>query len=418
VLRRLLILTLLAFALPARAQIAIDGTLAGDEADYGPAKSVQNTNTGYGNATNGNVRVANGGSEIDQVFAAVKDGRLNVLITGNLESNFNKLSVFIDSTTGGVNQIVGNQLPPLVDPYCCGAGNGALQGFNGLRFDTGFTADHFFAFSNGNHTFGAGVTTWTLTSYYADLTRGSSGNKSEIGFQRNASGVEPGLGLGEPIDQLNNGCTGPSDTACNPPEHEFAEPVDTINDPGNSRGHRDFLNDIGMLMAINNSNTGGVNAGSGAATGSPASVLTGVEFSVPLSVLGSLASEIKIAAFIGNGGYTHVSNQFAGVGVLQANLGSPGSINLANVAGNQYVTVAVPSGDFDGDGDVDGRDFLTWQRNNGSAADLAIWQQQYGSSGPLGATVSVPEPNVSLLLFSLLAAGGSLLSSKRRQPIC
>jgi hypothetical protein len=408
VLRRFLFLVILVFALPVRAEIIVDGTYVGDEADYGPAKSVQNTNTGYGNATNGDPKEAISGSEIDQVFAVVKDGRLNVLITGNLERNFNKLSVFIDSASGGVNQIVGSQLPSLVDPYCCSVGNGALQGLNGLRFDTGFAADHFLAFSNGNHTFGAGINIWTLTSYYADLTNGPTGNKSEIGFQRNASGIEPGLGVGEPIDQLNNGCTGPSDTACNPLEHEFAEPIDTINDPNNNRGHRDFLNDIGLLMAINNSNTGGVNAGSRAATGNPGSVLTGIEFSVPLSVLGDLASEIKIAAFIGNGGYTHVSNQFAGVGVLQGNLGSPGMINLANIAGNQFVSVPVPSGDFDGDGDVDGRDLLTWQRNNGSAADLAIWQEQYGSSGPLSAAISIPEPSTATVLVLLLAASNSL----------
>lgn len=421
VLRRFLILLLLAFALPARAQIAIDGTLVGDEADYGPAKSVQNTNTGYGNATNGNVRVANGGSEIDQVFASVKDGRLNVLITGNLESNFNKLSVFVDSSSGGMNQINGSQLPTMVDPYCCGGSVGALQRFNGLRFDNGFEADHFFTFSNGNHAFGnpsSPINIWTLSAYYADLTSGPTGNKSEIGFQRNASGVEPGLGVGEPIDQLNNGCTGPSDTACNPLEHEFAEPVDTVNDPTNTRGHRGFLNDIDLLMAINNSNTAGVNSGSGVATGNPASVVTGVEFSVPLSLLGTLASEIKIAAFVGNGGHSHVSNQLAGVGVLQGNLGSPASVNLANVAGNQFVSVAVPSGDFDGDGDVDGHDFLVWQRNNGSADDLAIWQEQYGISGPLTSSVSVPEPSVCVLLLTVIAAGGSLRSLRCRLPIC
>jgi hypothetical protein len=404
VLRRFLILTLLAFALPARAQIAIDGTLVGDEADYGAAKSVQNTNTGYGNATNGNARVANGGSEIDQVFATVKDGRLNVLITGNLESNFNKLSVFVDSSAGGMNQINGSQLPTMVDPYCCGGSIGALQRFNGLLFDSGFEADHFFTFSNGNHAFGnpaSQINIWTLSAYYADLTSGPTGNKSEIGFQRNAHGIEPGLGVGEPIDQLNNGCTGPSDTACNPLEHEFAEPIDTVNDTTNARGHRGFLNDIDLLMAINNSNTVGVNFGSGAATGSPSSVLTGIEFSVPLSLLGDLASEIKIAAFIGNGGHTHVSNQLAGVGVLQANLGSPSSVNLANVAGNQFISVAVPPGDFDDDGDVDGRDFLVWQRNNGSAADLAIWQKNFGT-GTLLASVAVPEPSAVVLILSLV----------------
>lgn len=413
--RRLALTLILSLgALPCAGQIVVDGTLVGDESAYGSARSIQNTNTGYGNSTNGDSRAAKSGSEIDQVFGRVLGDRLYVLITGNLEDNFNKLSVFIDSVPGGMNQIVGSQLPGLVDPYCCSGGNGALQALNGLRFDAGFEADHFVAFSNGNHTFGSPpITRWTLTSYYADLTNGPFGSKSEIGFQRNASGVEPGLGIGEPIDQLNNGCTGPSDTNCMPPEHEFAEPIDMANDPTNSRGHRDFLNDVGMLMAINNSNTQGVNAGSGAATGNPASVLTGIEFSLPLSVLGTPTGDIKIAAFIGSGNYTHVSNQFAGTGVLQGNLGSPSSVNLANIAGNQYVTVPVPSADFDGDGDVDGRDFLLWQRGQGDAdgngtsdgEDLAVWQGQYGV-GTLAA-VTVPEPGSVVLFFSFLAAGGS-----------
>jgi hypothetical protein len=387
-------------ALPCCGQIAVDGTYVGDGALYGPARSIQNTNTGYGNSTNGDPRAAKSGSEIDQLFASVQGGRLYVLVTGNLEDNFNKLSVFIDSMPGGVNQIVGAELPPQVDPYCC-SGSGALQRLNGLRFDSGFAADHFLTFSNGNHTFGAPpITRWTLTAYYADLTQGVAGRKSEIGFQRYASGVEPGLALGEPIDQLNNGCTGPGDPDCMPPEHEFAEPIDFVNDPTNTRGHRDLLNDVGLLMAINNSNTQGVNAGSGAATGNPGSVLTGIEFSLPLEVPGSPAGPIKIAAMIGNGSHGHLSNQWAGVGVLAGNLGSPATVNLANIAGDQFITVPAPSADFDADGDVDGQDFLHWQRGDGDAdgdgatgpADLAVWRQQYGAADAAIRNLVVPEP--------------------------
>lgn len=38
-------------------------------------------------------------------------------------------------------------------------------------------------------------------------------------------------------------------------------------------------------------------------------------------------------------------------------------------------------GDFDLDGDVDGGDFLSWQRDNLSSTDLADWQTNYGATG-------------------------------------
>jgi hypothetical protein len=75
-------------------------------------------------------------------------------------------------------------------------------------------------------------------------------------------------------------------------------------------------------------------------------------------------------------------------------------------------------GDFDADSDVDGADFLTWQRTlantvppasdpNGdgviTAADLGVWKNNFGSTAaqPFGA--AVPEPGAE----TLLAAGGA-----------
>jgi hypothetical protein len=49
-------------------------------------------------------------------------------------------------------------------------------------------------------------------------------------------------------------------------------------------------------------------------------------------------------------------------------------------------------------GDVDGRDFLIWQRNP-SVGDLADWQTYYGT-GTLAAATAVPEPN-SCAVFTL-----------------
>lgn len=88
-------------------------------------------------------------------------------------------------------------------------------------------------------------------------------------------------------------------------------------------------------------------------------------------------------------------------------------------------------GDYDDDGDVDGNDFLVWQRTFGDAGaslaadgngdgvidggDLTVWRNTFGqvaSLPPAGATASaVPEPAASLLAF--MAASVSIFA--RRQ---
>lgn len=61
-------------------------------------------------------------------------------------------------------------------------------------------------------------------------------------------------------------------------------------------------------------------------------------------------------------------------------------------------------GDFNGDGLVDGRDFLAWQRGHSpdpfSATDLADWQAYYAPQGAALAAMStsVPEPSTALTL--------------------
>ena len=69
--------------------------------------------------------------------------------------------------------------------------------------------------------------------------------------------------------------------------------------------------------------------------------------------------------------------------------------------GNDVVlfTGAGTAGDFDFDGDVDGRDFLTWQRNT-SIGDLADWQANYGAGALSALNLSVPEPAGLVLVVS------------------
>ncbi len=66
-------------------------------------------------------------------------------------------------------------------------------------------------------------------------------------------------------------------------------------------------------------------------------------------------------------------------------------------------------GDFDGDGDVDGRDFLVWQQgesfNPFSPSDLADWQTNFGWVQGLTASYTVPEPTAWVLLMGPLLWG-------------
>lgn len=69
----------------------------------------------------------------------------------------------------------------------------------------------------------------------------------------------------------------------------------------------------------------------------------------------------------------------------------------------ELLTPQSVAGDFDGNSNVDGGDYLMWQRGEvtspPSASDLADWDQNYGSSFTLSAfSASVPEPTSRLLI--------------------
>jgi hypothetical protein len=95
---------------------------------------------------------------------------------------------------------------------------------------------------------------------------------------------------------------------------------------------------------------------------------------------------------------------------------------------NTLEHVTVLSSDHDLDDDVDGRDFLIWQRNfaqtgqNGDAnsdyqvddLDLVAWQSQYGSIASTAQLVVVPEPSVGVVLsVSFLILWGFAMPRKR-----
>lgn len=211
----------LATATSAVAQATIDGSIIGDESFYGAALSTQTTQTQFGDNNSPDlVATAAGGSEINQVFGRIDGGNLYVMITGNLETNFNKLSVFIDSVAGGVNSLDGDNLPVSVDGFCCGqsdpnvpATDGALQRMDGLTFDSGFNADYFFTFSNGTERVrpdGPGARNfWAINASYAELGNGAAGASQALGYQVAPQGL-PNV-LRNPMDYNGNGTVDAAD---------------------------------------------------------------------------------------------------------------------------------------------------------------------------------------------------------------
>jgi len=71
--------------------------------------------------------------------------------------------------------------------------------------------------------------------------------------------------------------------------------------------------------------------------------------------------------------------------------------------GTAYADVAPiaagQAGDFDDDLDVDGADFLEWQRDLGDSTSLTAWEENYGTVPAVSAASAVPEPSSLLLVF-------------------
>lgn len=265
-------------ALAGVASAQVDGSLDGS---YGAPVAIQNVQTQFGDSNIGLPRWANG-SELNAAYARVSGGSLFLMLTGNLESNFNKLEIFIDSTAGGQNQLRGDN--PNVDF------NG-LNRMAGLTFDSAFSPDYWISSTGGD----VGGGNYGYFVNYAELLTGGGGSGSFVGGND---------GSGSPL-------TGGSG--------------------------------LGIVAAINNSNTLGVGGGTGPDNGLNGAPSTGMEFEIPLSVIGSPTGAFAISVFINGGGHDFLSNQIlGGANGGTSNIGEPSSANFNNLAGDQYFIVPTP----------------------------------------------------------------------------
>jgi hypothetical protein len=246
-------------ALPVSAAITADGQY---DADYGTILFTQDTPTGFGDNSDASTQFANG-SEIDGVFATVQDGNLNLLVTGNLETNFNRLVLYFDSESGGQGTLAADT-------------GGGFNDYSGIVFDTGFTADYGLILNGGNDPI----------EYFLDF--------ADVGTSSTFLG-------------------------------------------GSGAGNTTISGSNGINVGVNQSNVLGV---TDSATAGAGSVTTGLEFVIPLSVIGSPTDSISIAGFVAGGNF--LSNQVIGGVGGAGNLGNDPVADFSQISGDQFVTVAVP----------------------------------------------------------------------------
>jgi hypothetical protein len=276
-------------ALPAWAQPILDGTR---DAGY-DLRTVQTVETQFGDAN------PNSGSELDAGAARIHDGTLYLMLTGNLENNFNKLNIFIDSVAGGQNVLQNADGSGGNNP----TNDGWAGKYAGFTFDAGFEADYMLILRNGN--FGGD----RFDMDFAEIGGGA------LAFENAAFVFGP------------NSLTGSNPNA---------------------------LPLAGIGVAHDRSNTAGVAGGTNAANqANAAAVTTGIELAIPLSALGNAdPRDIKVSAMINGSNHDYLSNQFlGGLTPPQGNLGGDGTgtftgtvgqINLASGAyasGDQFFTV-------------------------------------------------------------------------------
>ncbi len=251
---------------------------------------LQNNYTQFGDNTDGNITTATLGSELDGGYAKIANNTLYLMLTGNLESNYNKIELFFDYKAGGQNQLLSNNPMPseFEDP----------NKMAGLTFDAGFEADFWMGITNGPE-----VGTPKIAIYSAAIQTGGDPN----GF------------ADVPVPDITMDNTG------GPYAWTY----------------------LGGFVGINNSNTAGV-GGSPGEIGppdfDPATVSTGVELAIPLAYLGNPTGDIKICAFINGSGHDYLSNQvLGGLGSNVNNLAKPDTVNFNDYPGNQFFTVSQPN---------------------------------------------------------------------------
>jgi hypothetical protein len=277
----------------AEADVFIDGTLDGSYA----LDAIQTIETGFGDNQN----------ELDAAYSYFANGKLYVMVTGNLQQSFNKLEIFFDTQSGIGENIMSST--PTYDFF------GQSQNLGGMQFDPAFTANYHMYARGGNPGDGSG------DIFDVDFVDRDGGTSVSL----NSNGARAVFDIGT---QTASGVINQGD----------------FSTFGNSAGDAIAKS---IEFGFNNTNVAGI----GGATGNPAdqtaaqAVTTGFEFSIALSDLGLDPNDpntIRIAMMLNNNEHNFLSNQtLGGLPVGFGNLAAPSTVNFANFNGDQYYSITL-----------------------------------------------------------------------------
>jgi glycosidase len=233
----------------------IDGTIIGDPRWHTPV-AIQTVQTGFGDNTDPTPDGNSGGSELDQLFVTSTTTTLYLAVAGNLEPNGNAIILMFDTNglAGGASVL---DATGATSTWLGSVPNSAA----GTKMPTGFTPDIILEVQAHSPN-----QTLSLYAYSFDAT-GKLASEDTVGQVE----ATPGFPT-----------------------------ADTIT--GTIRG-----TSYTFQLALNNSHTGPVSAGSSAANPTGAGAATGLEIGIPLSLLGNGPYQILVG-LTGASGFW--SNQF------------------------------------------------------------------------------------------------------------
>ena len=275
--------------------LPIDGTVETNQ--YGALLSLQELGSSYGDDSTAAIDYSNG-SELDGAYGFIQNGVLYIMLTGNLESNFNRLHLFFETAAGGEHTLVNTN--PNVDNNGLNRmgtnGNGVTNG-PGLTFDAGFAPNYWVSMFCGGSPF-------AMNAFYAQLSPGGTN----------------GYYLGTTISLTNGVLFGGT-------------------------------NPFGIQATVNNLNTLGVAGDSSwddPTVYGQSNFMTGVELAIPLGALGNPSGNIRICAIVGSAAHDDMSNQTLGPiwdgttdnTFAHLSLGDPALIDLSTVPGTHYFVVS------------------------------------------------------------------------------